>query len=106
MIRRPPISTRTDPLVPYTTPFRSAGRIAEMKAIEIRASRLEAADLQMHRAAARDRCDCPAGTHDSTKTFILGDLESGRGILVQRSEERREGKECVSTCRSRWSPYH
>src|SRR3546814_11675317 len=23
-----------------------------------------------------------------------------------RSEERREGKECVSTCRSRWSPYH
>src|SRR3546814_15156408 len=27
------------------------------------------------------------------------------GILV-RSEERRVGKECVSTCRSRWSPYH
>src|SRR3546814_6385623 len=24
----------------------------------------------------------------------------------QRSEERRGGKECVSTCRSRWSPYH
>src|SRR3546814_13631378 len=23
-----------------------------------------------------------------------------------RSEERRGGKECVSTCRSRWSPYH
>src|SRR3546814_20808620 len=23
-----------------------------------------------------------------------------------RSEERREGEECVSTCRSRWSPYH
>src|SRR3546814_11395616 len=36
------------------------------------------------------------------------------GILVglwsmkwdHRSEERRVGKECVSTCRSRWSPYH
>src|SRR3546814_16932588 len=31
-------------------------------------------------------------------------------LLVQfvptRSEERRVGKECVSTCRSRWSPYH
>src|SRR3546814_11452824 len=27
------------------------------------------------------------------------------GIVV-RSEERRVGKECVSTCRSRWSPYH
>src|SRR3546814_2200486 len=26
--------------------------------------------------------------------------------LVSRSEERRVGKECVSTCRSRWSPYH
>src|SRR3546814_10204465 len=25
---------------------------------------------------------------------------------AQRSEERRVGKECVSTCRSRWSPYH
>src|SRR3546814_10372480 len=26
--------------------------------------------------------------------------------LAMRSEERRVGKECVSTCRSRWSPYH
>src|SRR3546814_2131909 len=25
---------------------------------------------------------------------------------AHRSEERRVGKECVSTCRSRWSPYH
>src|SRR3546814_13445765 len=30
-------------------------------------------------------------------------LEVRRAI---RSEERRVGKECVSTCRSRWSPYH
>src|SRR3546814_16758995 len=29
--------------------------------------------------------------------------QSVRGL---RSEERRVGKECVSTCRSRWSPYH
>src|SRR3546814_4410506 len=29
------------------------------------------------------------------------------GVAIQhRSEERRVGKECVSTCRSRWSPYH
>src|SRR3546814_13501095 len=27
-------------------------------------------------------------------------------MLKQRSEERRVGKECVSTCKSRWSPYH
>src|SRR3546814_2025263 len=27
-------------------------------------------------------------------------------LYAGRSEERRVGKECVSTCRSRWSPYH
>src|SRR3546814_13646253 len=27
-------------------------------------------------------------------------------VKSKRSEERRVGKECVSTCRSRWSPYH
>ena len=28
------------------------------------------------------------------------------GGTVERSEERRVGKECTATCRSRWSPYH
>src|SRR3546814_18403728 len=28
------------------------------------------------------------------------------GMVVERSEERRVGKACVMTCRSRWSPYH
>src|SRR3546814_8633805 len=27
-------------------------------------------------------------------------------LIASRSEERRVGKECVSTCRSRWSPYN
>src|SRR3546814_18947249 len=44
----------------------------------------------------------------------LGDLMPFYGPLIalsgfdlgQRSEERRVGKECVSTCRSRWSPVH
>src|SRR3546814_14796253 len=31
---------------------------------------------------------------------------SDRDQFQGRSEERRVGKECVSTCRSRWSPYH
>src|SRR3546814_19158340 len=35
--------------------------------------------------------------------FVVGPLDRG---YVKRSEERRVGKECVSTCRSRWSPYH
>src|SRR3546814_5569070 len=34
---------------------------------------------------------------------IAGACLLGFGL---RSEERRVGKECVSTCRSRWSPYH
>src|SRR3546814_1799618 len=33
---------------------------------------------------------------------FYGETEAERG----RSEERRVGKECVSTCRSRWWPYH
>src|SRR3546814_19508008 len=38
----------------------------------------------------------------------LGDhIHTALGVNVcGRSEERRVGKECVSTCRSRWSPYH
>src|SRR3546814_10267794 len=37
----------------------------------------------------------------------LGPVAFGIGLAAeQRSEERRVGKECVSTCRSRWSPYN
>src|SRR3546814_1362149 len=36
----------------------------------------------------------------------LHDICTHGGMHSQRSEERRVGKECVSTCRSRWSPYH
>src|SRR3546814_14447660 len=34
------------------------------------------------------------------------DQSSKTADALIRSEERRVGKECVSTCRSRWSPYH
>src|SRR3546814_1522868 len=34
------------------------------------------------------------------------DEMTAHGFRAMRSEERRVGKECVSTCRSRWSPYH
>src|SRR3546814_15862343 len=34
------------------------------------------------------------------------DAESNLSFSSIRSEESRVGKECVSTCRSRWSPYH
>ena len=37
---------------------------------------------------------------------IQAEGASPYNILAVRSEERRVGKECVSLCRSRWSPYH
>src|SRR3546814_1166218 len=43
-----------------------------------------------------------AGGFPLTSTAPRSTWASG----VMRSEERRVGKECVSTCRSRWSPYH
>src|SRR3546814_14729279 len=39
--------------------------------------------------------------------FLTGMIDpeaTGGGPVIERSEERRVGKECVSTCRSRWSP--
>src|SRR3546814_6789473 len=48
-----------------------------------------------------------------TPASIAAVTPKWRGFLLlahelaeTRSEERRVGKECVSTCRSRWSPYH
>src|SRR3546814_2775149 len=52
--------------------------------------------------------------HDHAEQRDIGEgrpLADQEALAVQqgvehRSEERRVGKECVSTCRSRWSPYH
>src|SRR3546814_1149912 len=41
----------------------------------------------------------------STAMSFLG-LYRDPTVAAVRSEERRVGKECVSTCSSRWSPYH
>src|SRR3546814_17249063 len=42
--------------------------------------------------------------------FLMGRIGeeqlAGHTLALQRSEERRVGQECVSTCRSRGSPYH
>ena len=38
---------------------------------------------------------------------LLGEVAEHKALLEgDRSEERRVGKECHTTCRSRWSPYH
>src|SRR3546814_13047041 len=49
-----------------------------------------------------------AGLGEKTKNTILKTLTMSKEALrsMNRSEERRVGKECVSTCRSRWSAYH
>src|SRR3546814_13678369 len=50
----------------------------------------------------------PAADHRRAGQIALTDIEarSDAHSAKLRSEERRVGKECVSTCRSRWSPYH
>src|SRR3546814_7242495 len=42
----------------------------------------------------------------STAPFASAADALVRQVTTFRSEERRVGKACVSTCRSRWSPYH
>src|SRR3546814_19667596 len=46
------------------------------------------------------RSNAPGTRH----TLCAGDAQAGKSPRLGRSEERREGKECVSTCGSRWSP--
>src|SRR3546814_8895605 len=60
----------------------------------------------------------PGGMERLGEGEVLGHLAAHGGVAADRvvglprdkdelrSEERRVGKECVSTCRSRWSPYH
>src|SRR3546814_11892266 len=53
--------------------------------------------------------DLPPDALDGSRAVLAGyGNASAAGVLMvlRRSEERRVGKECVSTCRSRWSPYH
>src|SRR3546814_20818212 len=48
-----------------------------------------------------------AGNGDAEVWFrIYADGGATGSLSYTRSEERRVGKECVSTCSSRWSPYH
>src|SRR3546814_13393930 len=54
------------------------------------------------RAAAQAGLVGLAFTHSDAIAAPFG----GHRPFLGRSEERRVGKECVSTCRSRWSPYH
>src|SRR3546814_10964166 len=105
MIRRPPRSTRTDTLFPYTTLFRSEAaatqraKVASGTSVQLAqpASPAAAAD-----ASALDRIEVTGSRIDAFDAVPAVD----QPLEDQRSEERRVGKEGVSTCRCRWSPYH
>src|SRR3546814_15138752 len=118
MIRRPPRSTRTDTLFPYTTLFRSSARPSSAKNFLVAEILNQDCDfiargdffnnigriLKTHRRdGSNERRLCRSDLSDINIFGIY--LEYIWNIFV-RSEERRVGKECVSTCRSGWSPYH
>src|SRR3546814_12060977 len=114
MIRPPPSSTRPDTLVPYTTLFRS-GYIAENGAqgssvpleMGVWDPNLFPSVLTRVRNLPLDKeileANAAADWRINDKNTIGASLTFTR---TDRSEERRVGKECVSTCSSRWSPYH
>src|SRR3546814_12097805 len=110
MIRRPPISTRTDPLFPSTTLFLSPRpAVRPFLPAALRAGVRGRADNGPCRGSASL---IPSEARDQVAAilaFVDGDgacdiAECGHG--APRSEVRRVGKECVSTCRSRWAPHH
>src|SRR3546814_20910352 len=96
MIRRPPRSTRTDTLFPYTTLFRS-----------LLAARRHPRDFARHHRTGIG----PEMTDEQRMLVdmagdIFGAYGEAKATIADRSGGRRVGKECVSTCRARWSPYH
>src|SRR3546814_11504987 len=113
MIRRPPRSTRTDTLFPYTTLFRSDDDLGALARIVVDDEIvLLVGDRAVARAdlghVAHDIVGHDLAVPDHLDALHGADI-AGDGILIgarPRSEARRVGKECVSTCRSRWSPYN
>src|SRR3546814_12933529 len=116
MIRRPPSST----LLTHSFPSRrssdlllnAVGMSMMVSAVDFITLYigLELSSLSSYVLAAILRSD-QKSAEAGLKYFVLGALASGIllygiSLLYGRSEERRVGKECVSTCRSRWSPYH
>src|SRR3546814_16420963 len=57
----------------------------------------------------KPRIECHGSApHDvrASKHVVFTRRTDADGVEMRRSEERRVGKECVITCRSRWSPVH
>src|SRR3546814_19109654 len=108
MLRRPPRSTRTDTLFPYTTLFRSQS----LRPIPITAWLPFSIAMFGIKDYGAIFLICLGAfypilisTTHGARSLDLNLLRAAQ-MMGARSEERRVGKECVSTCRSRWSPYH
>src|SRR3546814_13908288 len=108
MIRRPPRSTLTDTLFPYTTLFRSHSP----HSLADRGSRkADALPHDQNRSVRTMPAWRQLAQIKTIRHHVLreqADQQNSEQVQEEpcRSEERRVGKECVSTCRSRWSPYH
>src|SRR3546814_19309982 len=120
MIRRPPRSTRTDTLFPYTTLFRSIFQGLSLGG-EYGASATYLSEMapRAHRGfwASFQYLTLIGGQLCAIFVAILLQAVLTEAqltawgwripfVIGARSEERRVGQECVSTCRSRWSPEH
>src|SRR3546814_11009223 len=135
MIRRPPSSTRTDRLFPYTPLFRSTPELASVFSLfntktprifanidRVRAEMLgvnpdqvfETLEVYLGSAFVNDfnllgrtyRVTAQADGNFRQDVSDVADLRTRNRQGAMRSDERRVGKECVSKCRSGWSPYH
>src|SRR3546814_20896198 len=122
MIRRQTGATRTDTLCPYTTLVRSMDYFVWAG---VGGGRTVVVDIGFDAAEAgprkRDFLRCPTEglrligiEAENVEQVVVthlhydhaGNIDKFPNARFHRSEERRVGKECVSTCRSRWSPYH
>src|SRR3546814_15076082 len=114
MMRRPPRSTRTDTLFPYTTLFRSNVAPAALYLVSEDAptNMIIGAGAGVFHAAYLTMTEGvllppEERTPEGIAAHWAQIIDRSHEIVPQsgaRSEERRVGKECVSTCRSRWSP--
>src|SRR3546814_20455462 len=123
MIRSPPCSTLTDTPFPYTTLFRSGEDAGDADAEQHRAERQVVAERKPLREQFHHLPSPPAaaagvgasGVGRLASIFTMRKRSPARTLacalgtwclVPSRSEERRVGQGCVSTCRSRWSPSH
>src|SRR3546814_15008962 len=116
MIRRPPRSTRTDTLFPYTTLFRSGRTLIGKRRCcapdDCLSKETIMATASENYKLVTDYYESfgeggPEGLARMLSFFAEGKTNYTAGnseFAGTRSEERRVGKECVSTCRYRWSP--